>query len=402
MPHQAENIDPVNPTSSLQDMMNEMKHLRQAAGDHITNTAADMADTAAKKTAEYLMDAAIQRIQDLFEQEQTNEHVQSCLNTLMRRFNEKSTITEAIEWYGRKTILQKAVIGILFVAGSALVGAVFNLSAIFALLSFGIFCVAETLLTEHYELTESQKRELAQDIERMEQKLFESVACLKEATKKLDDIFLSLLQQSIQSAHLLKAFEVQTSTLDGQLNDFLRILASLSETNTTLLRDHQRIVQKFELAHLEMERANATIAAQSDSIDTIGLKLESTNDALHERNSELAAIHAKFQDNLTIIGELEAGFSNEILMLKTKSIAPELTQVKKMDAPTPLDQRRSDTEAFLKKHNDLLETIRLKQAARKKALANSEQKKHSDVLNPTTDGVVADKAALELTERVSL
>ena len=184
MPHQAENQSETNPTTPLQNMMEEMKRLRQVAGEHVINTAADAADATAKKTAEYLMDAAIQRLQDLIEQEQTNEQVQSCLHTLMRRFNEKSTITDAIEWYGRKTILQKAGVGVVFVAASALVGALFSLTALFTLLSIGIFYIAETLLTEHYELTERQKTDLAQDIERMEQALFASVACLKEVTKK--------------------------------------------------------------------------------------------------------------------------------------------------------------------------------------------------------------------------
>ena len=372
MPHEADTIAPVNPTSSVQDIMNEMKRLRQAAGDHISNTAADMADATAKKTAGYLMDAAIQRLQDLFEQEQTNEHVQSCLNTLMKRFNEKSTITEAIEWYGRKTILQKAGIGIIFVAGSALVGALFNLSALFTLLSIGIFCAAETLLTEHYELTENQRRELAQDIEQMELKLFESVACLKEVSKKLDDVFLNLLQQSIQSAHLLKEFEKQTSTLDGQIHDFLNILATLSETNTTLMRDHQHIHQQLERAHLEMERANATIATQSLALNTIDLQLNATKHKLSERNDELADIHTKFQGNLTTIGELEDAFKEKLRVLKEQSVSNEQPHAKTTDAISPSVRRNiDDLEVFAKQNSDarkIMESIRLRQAIRKDSL----------------------------------
>ena len=372
MLHEAEKIAPTNPTSSVQDIMNEMKRLRQAAGDHISNTAVDIADATAKKTAEYLMDTAIQRLQELCEQEEANKQVQSCLNTLMRRFNEKSTITEAIEWYGRKTILQKAGIGVIFVAGSALVGALFNLSALFTLLSIGIFCAAETLLTEHYELTENQRRELAQDIKQMELNLFDSVACLKEVSKKLDDVFLNLLQQSIQSAHLLKEFEKQTSTLDGKIHDFLSIMATLSETNTTLMRDHQHIHQQLERAHLEMERANATIATQSLSLDTVGLKLDETNHKLRERNDELAAIHTKFQGNLTTIGELEAAFKEELRVLKAESVSNEQPHAKKTDAIAPSVRRNiDDLKVFAKQNSDArktIENIRLRQAIQKDPL----------------------------------
>ena len=380
MPHQAENQSETNPTTPLQNMMEEMKRLRQVAGEHVINTAADAADATAKKTAEYLMDAAIQRLQDLIEQEQTNEQVQSCLHTLMRRFNEKSTITDAIEWYGRKTILQKAGVGVVFVAASALVGALFSLTALFTLLSIGIFYIAETLLTEHYELTERQKTDLAQDIERMEQALFASVACLKEVTKKLDDIFLSLLKQSIESAQLLKTFEVQTSTLDGHISEFLSIFSTLNETNATLMRDHQHVVQQLELAHAEIEQDHATMATQSATIDTIRSKLNATNDELRERSSELIAVHAKFKNNLTIISELEVGFKDELYLLKTQSASNVCHQVVPIDAPTLSAQAHSNTDAFIKQNNNALEMIRLKQAARKKELGNGGKEANPDIL----------------------
>ncbi|HBI21119.1 MAG TPA: hypothetical protein DDY37_00775 [Legionella sp.] len=380
MPHQSENQSETNPTTPLQGIMEEMKRLRQVAGEHIANTAADAADTAAKKTAAYLMDTAIQRLQDLIEQEQTNAQVQSCLHTLMRRFNEKSTITDAIEWYGRKTILQKAGVGIVFVAASALVGTLFSLTALFTLLAIWIFCIAETLLTEHYELTERQKSDLAQDIERMEQALFASVACLKEVTKKLDDIFLSLLKQSIQSAHLLQAFEVQTSTLDGHISEFLSIFSTLNETSTILMHDHQRVVQQLELAHAQMERDHATMATQSATIDAISSKLSATNDELRKRNSELITINAKFKNNLTTISELEAGFKDELHILKTQSASNARHQVVPQGALTPSVPPPSGTDAFIKKNHDALEMIRLKQAARKKELSNGGKEANPDIL----------------------
>lgn len=379
MTHQIEPVA-LNPTSPMQDIMHEMKRLREAAGEHIANTATDMADTTAKKTAEYLMDAAIQRVQSLCEQEQAHEHVQSSLNTLMKRFNEKSTLTEAIEWYGRKTMFQKASLGILLVGSSALVGAVFNLSALFTVLSMGIFYLANTLLTEHYDLTEHQKKELANDIEKMEQTLFESVAALKDATKKLDDIFLKMLEQRIQSAHLLKAFEVQTSTLDEQVHACLNILARLNETNATLIHEHQRVVQQLEKAHMDMEQANATILTQSTSLDTIGLKLEETHDALRKRNDELATIHTRFQDNLTLIEELKTGFSDELLILKARGLSNEHAQVMNEETAPPSIQPASDGSAFIKKHHDLLDTIRVKQTARKRMVTQFTPDETSDML----------------------
>ena len=46
--------------------------------------------------------------------------------------------------------------------------------------------------------------------------------------------------------------------------------------------------------------------------------------------------------------------------------------MKQGHAPTPSAQIHSDTDAFIKKNNDALEAIRLKQAARKKAPASTE------------------------------
>ena len=226
------------------------------------------------------------------------------LHLLMTRYNlEKSRFSQFTEWYCEMPFYQRFFGAVLFVAASALVGAVFNLAAVFSILAIGIHYIATAILMEHYTITAQRDERFCEDIINMEKKLAESIHVLVDVAKKVNDILIALREKNSLSADNIKLFEAKILAFNNQVTSLLGVTIQLEGAKDVLIRENEKITAQFQKACGELEKASFENTSQSVALSAITSKLGETNQTLCSKSHELTTICEQFQLNLTALAK---------------------------------------------------------------------------------------------------
>ncbi len=307
-----------------------------------------IADSLAERTVEYLRRQVIQLFQDVLGHEQAAAHNQHNLNQLMARYHiEKSRISEITDGYGRLPWYQRYAGGVLFVAASALVGAVFNLAALFSILAIGLHYTVTTLLMEHYTLTTNRDELFCKDIINMEKKLAESIDVLVDTDNQVNALLTELRIKNSQSAEHIQTLDAQAGMLTDKVGQLTMTINALEQTCSSLMRDNERITRQFQHASSEMAALQQEHAVQSSALDAVTHQLEVTNKALWDKTQALTDIYDQFQRHLAAFAKQESEFKAQINRLQTQNANGETTHA----SPTEL---KHDTQALQMNTDQLL------------------------------------------------
>ena len=191
----------------------------------------------AKMTAKQLKKKAEEQFLNLLKQGRHIISMQSNLDILMKRYHVgKSYLSSVVDWYGNMSWWTQLWTSITFVAASALIGAVFNLGALCALLSIGIYYAASFFLLNHYDTTSFRDKRFCDDIVEMEKTLGSSIEALNILGDNLKDVFVSLANEQCVLSEESVNFEEQITVLSQQVLHFMETVNHLGSTEDGLLK----------------------------------------------------------------------------------------------------------------------------------------------------------------------
>lgn len=269
--------------------------------------AGEIASTVAQKTAETLITNAKSQLNHLFEQKNQFIEMKSSLDGLIQRYNlNNSYLNQAAFWYGNKSWFNKFGTGALFVAASALIGAVIQLSALFTVLALTLHYAVTFILKNHYEATASQQLMLAEDINKIEARVNVSINAFNKAQIELKQTLKLLSQHNIDMAENAAALETQITTLNEQNSQFKDAIAQLEQLTNSLLANLRAINGGIQKAGDDLQSINNELTQQTLKINGIKNKLSDHEKSVGSRADALVTLNGEWLKNLKQLENLEA------------------------------------------------------------------------------------------------
>lgn len=320
-------------TTTESSIIDNIQNLPSALNERINNNAERAAEAAAKKTADYLIESAQNNVNSLFKQKKIIEDSKSSLITLMQRYNiEKSRFTEIAEWYGQKTGIERAFLGLSFVAASALIGSIVNLAAVFSILALIIHYEVTTLLQEHYDITSVRDERFCADIKDLEARLTELNQHHQALERSLHTTLIELSKRNVETAIKTKQFEEHIDSLTEQIERMDQIVIALDNAKKLLIEENTRTTEQLQRRSDELNDANNKIIDQSTTLNNTQCQLGETTKQLSETTLELNILCEKFKTHEEDISELKERCQAQLDILEQRiaaSSAPEKLELEK-------------------------------------------------------------------------
>lgn len=360
------------PSVSAQNLRDKIAELPALVVENVANSATNLTEHVAQKTTAYLIAELESRLATLIAQDNAIQVLKSNLDLLTQKYKlNKSRLTQAADWYGQRTWLQKAALGIawgvLTIAASILASAIITLgaaagaagsvliilSAVIALLVAGLYYKTASLLMEHYNVISGpggRDEKFCNDILDMETKLAASIEYLQKIKNDADIILVALNNNELQSAQHLLAFEKKVSLLNNQIEDFIKTINASEKTTEALIQQNATMAERFTAIQAELNAAQNTISEQSNKFDSLNNQFAHTNQSLLEREEELMRVHEKFNESLLRLAEYEILIQAQIPPTQNNNTTGEnQTSIN----PTPHDNNITTIE-FLEKSDKLI------------------------------------------------
>ena len=262
---------------------------------------------------------AQQQIDKLLAQKQTTIHIKSSLKLLMERYNlEKGTLSEMVDWYGKQSWFDKTMLGMVFVATCALIGAIVNLTVVLTILSAALYYAANLMVSNEFDIKTRSNARLYQDIVEMEADLNKSATALNEAIARLNAIHATAFAQTTQSAEHINAANAQLATFAGQTTTYVETIKQLKQTTDSLKQNGEAASLQLQVVSESLATARLDATAHAGALQSVSQELNGTNTKLLERNAELLTLNQQFQANVTMLAALEAGFQAQLATLTAR------------------------------------------------------------------------------------
>lgn len=225
--------------------------------------------------------------------------IKSTLPLLMGRYYlQRSQLDVLIDWYGKKTWLEKLAMGFLFIGGGALIGAIVHLTVLFAALASCVYLSVHFFLMEAFNTKMARENRLAEDIVAKEENIERTVTTFNGHIKTLHALNDSTSNLNAQFAGYNQQFEELINPFVTDTATYTRIAHDLEATTTRLAATIDIIKTTFNDTDLKLHAAITTMNEQAAELNANVNQLESTNAALLMRNTELMTINQAFQANL--------------------------------------------------------------------------------------------------------
>lgn len=294
---------------------------QDSANKSLTNqVVGEIASTVAQKTAETLIANAKSQLNHLFEQKNQFVEMKSSLDGLMQRYNlNNSYLNQAAFWYGNKGWFNKLGTGALFVGASALFGAVIQLSALFTVLALTLHYAVTFVLQNHYETTASQQLMLAEDINKIEERVSVSISAFNKAQVELKQTLKLLSQHNIDMAENVSSLLTQITTLNEQNNQFKEAVAKLERLTHSLVANEGNINAGIQKAGDNTQSISNELTQQALKINEINGKLSDRAKSVRSSTDALMVLNDTNLNSLKQLDELETDASQRVAKLLAKA-----------------------------------------------------------------------------------
>ncbi len=302
----------------------------QKIADNLASIPSIMADTAFNQSASFIANVGevvfnklettvSEYVNTLRTRKQNIIDMKDSLTALMANYHkEKSYIAELIDLYGKQSWLEKTNVGLTFLAIGALIGAIANLTVIFAVLASCVYITLHFLIMNDFNIKSTRDKQLYDDLVAMEVSLNTSIRELNSATAQLNAIQTASFSLNTQYDAQNVSFQNQVNTFATQTRTYTVTIAELERYQHALTTDFDAITTQFQQASAALENARVTITEQSVSLNDAASQLGETNAALTARNAELTDINQKFQSGLILIKELSTGYKVQLDRLEAR------------------------------------------------------------------------------------
>jgi len=188
-------------------------------------------------------------LQDLKDQVRIIGKMKPSLSELAARYQQrKSRIDQFVEWYANQPLWGKVLAGGLVVSTSYMIGAFAGVAWLLMGLVTALYAAAIVIIEEHAELMRQRDTLFLDDIPKMEATLQASIESFRVLEDKLNTVFQSLNQLSIQRAEGLSKFEAGVDLMGGHNFQYTTLIQSLGETAARLSAHQEGVtLDKAEL-----------------------------------------------------------------------------------------------------------------------------------------------------------
>lgn len=357
-------LNPLNPVeqhpSTLQTLIDGVSNVPVIIQDSITNAAQQSAQRAAEQTAEYAQITAIQtaelltqRARNYFEEllakKTTVDSIEATLNQLIEHYHtEKSLLTKWAQWFGEMNWFETIGYGVAFVSLSAIIGATFNMAALFGLIAIGLYYSATTLLVEHHTITTDRDNQLIHGIHAMKTNLADLIEQLTELATKVHDIQCDLFQKNRQTTEELDIFKTKVLEMDAHIQALDEAVNTLNQAKDLLINENIRIIKERDRINMELQATHDTLIKQTTELNDIHLKFEETNRSFLNRNNDIIDLSQNLNSQIPQFAELQKLYQTELIKLQSRT-----TRVTNPVDNTP-PPTAEETNQRIQRSNDLL------------------------------------------------
>jgi hypothetical protein len=306
--------------SSLQTLLDGVTHVPDILRDTMTDAVEQSAQRVALQTAEFLTQSAQAYFQEFLDKKATIDNIDDTLNQLIEHYHaEKSFLTKWTQWFGEMSWFESIGYGVAFITMSAIIGATFNMAALFGLIAIGLYYATSTLLVEHHLITTERDQQLIQGIHAMKTNLADLINQLTELAGRVHAIQCELFQKNRQTTEELDVFKNTVLEMNTHIHTLQETIDALNHAKTLLIDENIRINQEREQINMELQVAHDTLIRQTTRLHDIHLQLEETNHNFLERNQEIIGLRNGFQASITSLAELQKLYQIELTQLQAKT-----------------------------------------------------------------------------------
>lgn len=279
------------------------------------------ADYIAKKTVEYAQSEAFKYMEKLLTPQKNIVKVKSSLALLMARFNrEKSYISALIDWYGQASWLDKATVGLAFLAIGTLIGAVMQLTTVFAILASALYLSLHFFIMDEFNIKTRREAQLVADIKAQEESLEQTATKLNEYIKELDSLSQKTHAQNLQFEQDIHAFKAQIKIFESQIATYKQTTIDLEAAKDALEKVNEAIKVDLNETRLSLQTTIDELNAQLTSLNVNIETLDTTNIDLVARHAELMLINQKLQASLSKMADFETRCDELLAALEVRNM----------------------------------------------------------------------------------
>jgi hypothetical protein len=306
--------------SSLQTLLNGVTHVPDILRDTMTDAVEQSAQRAALQTAEFLTQSAHAYFQEFLDKKATIDNIDDTLNQLIEHYHaEKSLLTKWAQWFGEMSWFETIGYGVTSVAVSAMIGATFNMAALFGLIAIGLYYATSTLLIEHYLITTERDQQLIQGIHAMKTNLADLINQLTELAGRVHTIQCELFQKNRQTTEELDVFKNTVLEMSTHIHTLQETIHALNQARALLMEDNIRIIEERNLINRQLETANETLIQQANQLNDIHLRLEETNASFLNRNNDIINLRENLNTRINDLAELHKLYQIELTRLQSET-----------------------------------------------------------------------------------
>ncbi len=341
-----------------------------------TQCAEQVAQIAANKAADYLINDAKNQLNELLTQQRVIEESSSHLSLLMQRYQLKtSQLSQYADWYAQQPWYEKAYWGTLLMSFSALMGAVFNLAALFTLVSGTILYALTFLLQEHHDITLERDTRFCEDIRMMEARLAASIDTLKTLENALRNKLIELSEKNTQSAEHIKHMETHLNHLTHQIHRFEDTILLMEIAQTASNNENAKIRALLEAALIDAQQAKDARNHQTDELIAIQHQLQDTQARLSTKTDDFSVLCDTIQTDSETLSTLKAGFQTQLSRLQTDVDA----HCQSIETASQTTQQQPTTQQVLAESKRVLDDALSRRVARQAALSDLTARNESAV-----------------------
>lgn len=278
-------------------------------------------DYMADKTAEYVKSEAFKQVEKFLAPQKSIIKIKSSLTLLMGRYNkERSYLAALVDGYGQASWLEKATVGLAFLALGTIIGALVQLTAVLAILASCLYLVMHFFIMDEFNIKTARETQLAADMKAQEKSLEQTAETLNECIKEMDALSQQTHAHNLQFASDISRLEKQISAFETQIATYKLATTDLKAAKDELEKINETLKVDLNETRLSLQTTIDKLNAQITSLNSNTEKLDTTNADLLERNDELARINQKLQASLATMTGFEARCEELVSAFEARNI----------------------------------------------------------------------------------
>lgn len=282
-----------------------------------------------KRNDQLLIDIAERKLEELSEHKRSIGEFESSHELLLKRYQIQSSLFEKMtDTFSSTPFYFKVCVGLLTVSLSALVGAVVNLSLLFAATTAALVGVCSMLLNNHSSCQTQKNKQLKKDLEKMEQDIATEVETLKAIEGELRATLSNIAKENIRLAKNNGELEAMVGKLDEKIGTMGTAIENLTQTKDKVSEANRQLIEEVLALSEKIKSTHKELSIKSAAIPRLAKKLSNRTQELNKTNNALDEMETQYEELLVQLKELEKNSRDQLekiseltKQLKSKDLA---------------------------------------------------------------------------------